>query len=55
MLDVDFAQLVHCVRAVAGQLVGVQVLHVLAAEHPDEDVVVLAAEHPDEEIVEWVP
>jgi len=32
---------VHCVQAVAGQLVGAQVLHVLAAEHPDEDVVVL--------------
>ena len=41
----------HCVQAVAGQLVGAQVLHVIAAEHPDEDVVVLAAEHPDEEVV----
>ena len=51
MLDVDFAQLVHCVQAVAEQLVGAQVLHVLAAEHLDEDVVMLAAEHPDEGVV----
>lgn len=51
VLDVDFAQLVHCVQAVVVQLVGAQVLHVLAAEHPDEDVVVLAAEHPDEDVV----
>ncbi|MFZ0012199.1 MAG: hypothetical protein WAL97_09950 [Halobacteriota archaeon] len=50
VLDVDFAQLVHCVYVVAEQLVGAQVLHVLAAEHPDEDVVVLA-EHPDEDVV----
>ena len=49
MLDVDFAQLVHCVQAVAEQLVAAQVLHV-AVEHPDEDVVVLA-EHPDEDVV----
>jgi hypothetical protein len=50
VLDVDFAQLVHCVYAVAEQLVGAQVLHVLAAEHPDEDVVVLA-ELSDEDVV----
>lgn|GEM_PF-4530350 len=51
MLDVDFAQLVHCVQAAAEPLVGVQVLHVVAAEHTDEDVVVLAAEHPDEIVI----
>ena len=50
VLDVDFAQLVHCVQAEAEQLVGVQVLHVLAVAHPDEDVVVLAAGHPDEDV-----